>query len=324
MPFLSHRVTLVLGLCAAAAGFVWSLLPAQDADGSYTPSVAAPAYTRARPRVLVDEAHYNTHSAWGRLEPFTSLLMRDGYLVGASTTPLSDAALRRCTVLVVANPMGLRGLLQHVLNLAGLERTVALSTEAFTPAELDAVDGWVRGGGRLLLAADHAPAGRSAAGLAARFGVEMTNWWAEDPREHDRATGSISFLRFSRDNGLLADHPIINGRHEGERIDAVLTFTGQSLRLPAGAVSLLKLSPHAREYPFRRSRESEGRSAAGLSQAAAIEHGLGRVVVVGDAAALTAQVTRIGDAAMRIGLSRRDAQNQQFVLNAMHWLSGLL
>jgi hypothetical protein len=44
---------------------------------------------------------------------------------------------------------------------------------AFTPAECDAVRDWVRGGGALLLIADHVPWGDASAILARQFGVEM-------------------------------------------------------------------------------------------------------------------------------------------------------
>jgi hypothetical protein len=81
-----------------------------------------------------------------------------------------------------------------------------------------------------------------------------------------------------------------------------MTFTGQSLRAPPGAAPLLTLSPTAREYPYRRSRESEGRSAAGLAQIARLPDGIER----------------------HFGMNRDDTDNRQFTLNVMHWLTGLL
>jgi hypothetical protein len=202
---------------------------------------------------------------------------------------------------------------------------VRLHPDGIAPAERAAIDAWVRGGGSLLLVADHAPAGEAARALAAVFGVEMTNWWAEDSEHHDATTANPGFLVFSRENGLLGQHPIIDGRSEGEAVARVVTFTGQALRAPPGAASLLKLAASAREYPYRRSREHEGRSAAGLSQAVAVEHGAGRVVVLGEAAMITAQTARLPDGTtIRFGMNRTDTDNRQFALNVVHWLTRIL
>jgi hypothetical protein len=103
-----------------------------------------------------------------------------------------------------------------------------------------------------------------------------------------------------------------------------MTFTGQALR-PGAGVALLTLSNSAREYPFRRSREHEGRSAAGLAQAVALDHGAGRVVILGEAAMITAQTTRLHDGTLvRFGMNRNGTDNGQFALNLMHWLAGIL
>ena len=152
----------------------------------------------------------------------------------------------------------------------------------------------------------------------------MTNWWAEDEKRHDGATANPAFLVFTRDDGLHDDHPIVQGRGPAEQVHRIVTFTGQALRPRAGS-ALLTLSSTAREYPFRRSRESEGRSAAGLAQAVALEHGGGRVVVLGEAAMITAQTARLADGTLlRFGMNREDADNRQFALNVMHWLARVL
>jgi hypothetical protein len=319
-----------VGVGLLVTGVAWSVLSSQAADGSYEPFVAAPAFAgRGRPEVLIDEAHYNGHTAGGSYAPFAQLLRRDGYWVRRLSTPLSAAALQSRAdprlVLVIANPLGWRGALQAALGRGRLERLVRLRPDAITHEERAEVDRWVRGGGSLLLVADHAPAGEAARALAAVFGVEMTNAWAEDPTHHDTETGNPGFLVFSRDNGLLGPHPITEGRGEDEAVVRVMTFTGQALRPPPGATSLLTLSATAREYPYRRSREHEGRSAAGLSQAVALEHGAGRVVVFGEAAMITAQTTPLPDGTTgRFGMNRRDTDNRQFTLNVMHWLTGAL
>lgn len=308
------------------AGVVWAATTAQTADRAYVQRAMLPSYTgRWRPIVLVDAGHYNVHTASGTYEPFAELLRRDGYRVSSTTAPFSTASLQAARVLVVANALGWRGVLQQTLGAAGLERGVALRPSAMSRGEIAEIAQWVRGGGALLLVADHAPAGEAARALAQAFGVEMRNWWAEDEQQHDAVTGNPGFLVFTADSGLIRDHPIMIGRSRLERIARVITFTGQALRAPPNGASLLTLSPTAREYPYRRSREREGRSAAGLSQAVAVQHGRGRVVALGDAAVLTAQVTQLSDGSpLRFGISREDTQNRQFALNILHWLSGLL
>jgi hypothetical protein len=315
------------GILLTVAGAIWLVVPSQEADASYAPQVPFPAYKSRAPRVLIDEAHYNVHTADGRYGPFARLLARDGLWIRRGTTELSAAALVQVDVLVVANALGLTGVVQQMTNVSGLERYVNLGPRAFDASEIAAVDAWVRDGGRLLLVADHAPAGAAAADLARAFGVELRGWWVEDPREgmHDPGTGNPAFLVFSRGNGLLAHHPIVEGRSETERVSVVMTFTGQAVAAPAHAVSLLRLSDSAREYPYRRSRETESRPAAGLAQAVALHHGRGRVVVFGEAAALTAQLARRPDGqAVRFGINRADLDNRQLVLNVVHWLTGLL
>jgi len=321
------------GIALIVSGVVWAVAGAQTADGSYVPTVSAPAFSgRDRPQVFIDEAHLNVHTASGTYAPFATLLRRDGFWVRRNTAPLSSSALRDSfvdrfggrVILVIANALGWRGTLQQVLNAGGLERVVRMPGTALATEEVAEVEGWVRRGGSLLLVADHAPAGAAAAALSAAFGVEMTNWWAEDEAHHDTASRNPGFVVFRREAGMIGDHPIALGRSPSEQIHVVMTFTGQALRGRAGA-ALLTLSGSAREYPYRRSRENEGRSAAGLAQAVAVEHGDGRVVVLAEAAMITAQTTRLPDGAtLRFGMNREGTDNRQFALNVMHWLARII
>ena len=96
-------------------------------------------------------------------------------------------------------------------------------------------------------------------------------------------------LNFSRVNELLGDHPILTGRDGSERIDRVLTFAGQSLKGPAGSVALLKFAPSAVDLP-RPAVPGRNGSAAGRAQGLAFTLGRGKVVVLGEAAMLSAQV----------------------------------
>ena len=141
-------------------------------------------------------------------------------------------------------------------------------------------------------------------------------------------------LLFTRENGLLADHPITRGRDSSERVSRIMTFTGQSLRGSAGSEPLLKLASSAydivpdsiwqeREWIFftnTYTRFSDPVSAAGRAQGIALEYGGGRVVILGEAAMLTAQMYK----EERFGMQVPGIDNKQFALNVMHWLSRLL
>jgi hypothetical protein len=317
-----HAAKLVIA--ALVLVFVgWLSWPQQEGDPTFDARVAHPTCTDRHPRVLFDEAHWNVHKTDERYKPFSDLMRNDGYVIVPNKKEFTAETLKGYDVLVIANALGFRGAMQHLANLIRLEGKVHVGGSAFSDAECDAVRDWVKQGGSLLLISDHSPTGEAAGKLSERFGVVMTNWYTEDddPKYHDPELEAYAFLFFSRENGLLLDHPITRGRNDAERIHKVLAFTGQSLRPPEGSVPLLKLSPNAREYPRARSGTSEGRSAARLAQGVALEFSKGRVVVLGEAAMLTSQVARSGGRVFHFGMSRASMDNRQLALNVMHWLS---
>ena len=63
-------------------------------------------------------------------------------------------------------------------------------------------------------------------------------------------------------------------------------------------------------------------SALGRSQGLSMRVGKGRVVILGEAAMMTAQTA--GTAKLKFGMNRAGNDNKQLALNIMHWLSGLL
>jgi hypothetical protein len=146
----------------------------------------------------------------------------------------------------------------------------------------------------------------------------MSNAFTEDQSHLDKA---LQTELFSRENGLLLDHPITRGRGAGERIDRVVTFTGQSLKGPADSFAFMKLGDTAvdRMPPDR----SKTVSAAGRAQGLALKFGRGRVVVMGEAAMLTAQLA--GPQKVKFGgLNLPGIDNRQLALNIMRWLSKVL
>jgi hypothetical protein len=333
----------VVGVASAAAS-----LAQQVADPNFDAKVAKPAYTKNGPKVLFDEAHNNFHTASGRYKPFADLITNDGYQITPNKQKFSAETLKGFDILVISNALG-----------AERMNAPEASNSAFTGEECDAVRDWVKGGGALLLIADHAPMGAANQILAQRFGVDMRSAYTSDTVNYDKESGNNSFLVYTRDNGLLIDHPITKGRDAGDRINRVITFTGQSVKGPPGSVAFLKLADTAMDVPppsqadiqaaiakARQGGQSQdqapsgmnlppgatalrvqlperaGISAAGRAQGIAFSFGKGRVVVLGEAAMLSAQVT--GPGGMKFGMNRPGIDNRQLALNIVHWLSGLL
>src|SRR5215217_7544042 len=279
----------------------------QMADPEFDTSVAHPAYKKDGPRVMFDEAHHNFHTTDGRYKPFVDLLANDGYNVIRNRQPFIKTRLSGFKILVIANALG-----------AEEDDDEGADKPAFNDDEIAAVADWVKSGGALLLIADHAPFGGAASTLASRFGVDLSKGYTFDPQ--NSVAGSPTQLVFSRENTLLANHPIAEGRNENERIKLVNSFTGQSLKGPEGAVEILKLADSATDKPTYTAETSA--PAAGRAQAIAFKHGKGRVVVHGEAAMLSAQISGADKSTMGMNVPGND--NKQYALNLVHWLSGIL
>lgn len=295
-----RRFTLVL---LAAAVMACASSTVQVSDPSFDAVVAAPAFRGNGPRVLFDDAHNNFHRSDGRYAPFVTLLRNDGLTVTSNTARFDRAALANHDLLVIANAEG-----------------DTPGAPAFTEEEIGTVVSWIEDGGSLLLVADHSPFGRSANALSERLGVTMLDAHLKDEQHRDPAGPSPFFILFTRENGLLAEHPITRG------VERVVTFGGQALRIAPDATPLLRLSPMAQIVRDRTQPSVSEPVGENAAHGVALTRGRGRVVIMGEAAALTAQVIT-GDAAkaagvpeLRIGMSRTDLDNKQFALNVVRWL----
>jgi hypothetical protein len=287
----------------------------QVADTTFDTRVTRPAYANNGPRLLFDHAHHEFHRIDGRYRAFAELAGHDGYRVAANADTFSAATLAHADLLVIANALGDDDM-----------SAPAASSPAFTPAECAAVAAWVRAGGSLLLIADHAPMGDAAKPLAAALGVDMRAAYTAD--RHRSEGGGPTMLHYRPGQGLDDGHPIVAGRDSSERVRHVLAFTGQSLSGPAGAVSLLTLSPDAEDLLIRLGESARDvppakrRPAGGRSQGLAFTLGRGRVVVLGEAAMLSAQVA--GPQRAPMGMNVAGTDDRQFALNVLHWLTRTL
>jgi hypothetical protein len=306
------------------------------ADPNYKATVAHPAYGTAHPRVLLDEAHRETNTKAGPYGPFADLLAADGYTVSANGAFFDAEALQGVAVLVIPNARG-------------SDDPRAAGMPALAPDEVDAVATWVEGGGSLLLVGDEAMFADAAEALAKRLGVDLPGGRALDSTHADTAFAGRATLEFSDANHLLGDHPILQGRDPGERVHRVLAFGAEALTGPPGSAVLLRLSDQALEVPATTAAEMKAKldaaladaqsrggqvqirlqppaakSAAGRAAGVAFAFGKGRVVVLGDAAMLSAQVLASPDGQSRaVGFGVPGTDDQQFALNVLHWLSRL-
>ena len=285
-------------------------LPASD----WQPAVSTPQFASdTGPRVLVDAAHGNFHTIDGRFAAFARLLRTDGYRVASAGQPITPALLAEADVFVIANAMK-----------GGENADWTLPTPlAFEHDEAAALAQWVHDGGSLLLIADHMPFPGSVANLADAFGLVFLNGYAKKSVDEG---GTLIFTRA----GGLAEHPITRGRSPAEEISAIKAFTGQAFRAVVPVAPLLSMPPDWSVYFPYEAGEFTGttpaESARGLLQGAVLRHGQGRVAVFGEAAMFSAQTLVLGDQVIgRMGMNDPEAsQNAQFVLNVLHWLSGLL
>ena len=288
----------------------------QAADPSFEARVIHPAYSNKHPRVLFDEAHNNFQTTQGGYKPFVALITNDGYAVTPNKQKFQQKMLEGYEVLVIADALGTARPIFPPTDKAAF--IAEASKPAFTPEECEAVRNWVKAGGSLLIASDHAPVGAAMENLSAQFGVEMSKVFTFDTAHADKGPNhQDSWIVYSRDNGLLGDHAITRGRDASERVNSVTTFTGQSLKGRTGSVALLKLAETAGDYDPATDKEV---SAAGRAQGIALPYGKGRVVILGEAAMLTAQI----EGNVRFGMQRAGNDNRQFALNTLHWLSRLL
>jgi hypothetical protein len=296
-------------LCAASSHFS---LAQQVADSSYQPKpIAAPMHSPARgPVVLVDAGHNNFHTSDGLYEPFATLLRADGYNVEARQGKFAQRFAGGAKVLVIATA-------QNALNVSSRQLP---APSAFADAEIDALVEFVSAGGGLLLIVDQMPFPGAAHALAARFSLELPNDVVGELDAQGKPV--IGPTTFTKSGGGIADHAITRGRNAAEAIDRVMSFSGSAFPVTGKAASLIRYGDNGVVLFPTVAREFENvprALAPGWSQGVAIEHGMGRVVIFGEAAMFSSQQA---GTAPPIGLTSPEAEdNQQLVLNIVRWLA---
>ena len=128
--------------------------------------------------------------------------------------------------------------------------------------------------------------------------------------------------------GTLAPHPILEGRGPNERVIEVRSFTGQAFQLVGSGSRPLMVLPAdfislEPRVPWQFEKTTGVRPVGGWVQGGTRKVGRGRVALFGEAAMFSAQVA--GANRRPMGMNAEGAeQNAQFVLNVLHWLSGVI
>lgn len=287
-----HLLLLAVVSCAAAQ---------QVPDTGFAPPIGEPAFSAgAGPRVIIDEAHHNFHTAAGRYQTFANLLRRDGYRVSPSALPFSAKTLTNADVLVIANALHARNAGNWTLP----------TPSAFTPGEIAAVTTWIRDGGALFLIADHMPFPGAASDLARALGVTFSNGYARSRRRQ----GSPDL--FTRAAGTLRDHAITAG------VESVATFGGSAFRVE-NAQPLLVFDDSFDSWEvteaMRFPDDTPKVPVKDWFQGAVFPFGKGRVAVFGEAAMFSAQLS--GPSRQPMGMNHpRAVQNPLLLRNILRWL----
>lgn len=260
------------------------------------------------PKIAIDEAHNNYHTAGNRYLPFAKILRNDGYRVEPFSQLFSAATLASIDVLVIANPL-------HKSNVGNW---ILPTPSAYSQEEIQSLKAWINGGGSLFLIVDHMPFPGAAGDLAKTLGFEFHNGYAF-PGNQQGWPHSFSFK-----NGGLLNSPVTDGRRPSESVDEVISFTGSAFTIPEGATPVMIFDPEALSYETKEAQKdifsSKKISIAGWHQGALLAQGEGRIAVFGEAAMFSAQ--SIGPRNIPFGLNApRAKQNTQFLLNIVHWLT---
>lgn len=263
------------------------------ADPTFLPKVPGAMFTSVHPTVMIDQGHHELAAKDGRYVAIMNLLNSDGYHVILNEQALTPELLKDVRILYIS----------------------AAQKPGFTESEMLAVKKWVDGGGSLLLMADHAPIGDAVHEFAQKFGFEISGGETNDvSAAFDK---DPSHIVFSRDNHLIADHAITNGRGKKERLEKVVAFSGQSVKGPRGSQAFLRLSSTAQNIEGEKIQ-----SVGDFNEAVADKQGKGRVVIFGDGTVFTSKTAM--PANVPEGMNVPGIDNVKLATNVFRWLAGKL
>lgn len=277
----------------------------QVADMDYNFTIKETMYEAGKGSLLVlDEAHFNYHTLSGRYAPFGQLLESDGYVLQGGGEKFTNEYLEKLKILVIANAMP---------DSSAEWKLPAKS--AFEESEIAAVKKWVEAGGSLLLIADHMPFAGQATQLSQAFGFNFIDGFAIRRDKKPEI--------FSRNRNNLNHNIITKGRNKEEVIDSLMVFTGQGFIAPKEATVLTQMNDDYEilmpPVAWAFGQTTPRMSGQHLVNGAFMNYGKGRLVVMGEAAMFSAQLS--GPKKVKVGMNHVNGkQNAQFLLNIIHWL----
>jgi hypothetical protein len=284
-------LTLLLAIATPA-------LAQQVVDPNADTNVTDPAFVAGKgPVVVVDSGHDEFQTLAKNYAPFGALLTHDGYVVRDFDTPISVANLVGAGVLVIVDPVNSKD---------PPDRPKYQSTSAFTPREIATITDWVKNGGALLMIADHPPYAGGLRALASSFGFDIEMYAAQKVAQKDADAEFFSFA-----NGGLVDGPLTHG------LPQIQTFYGTAFTAPAAATPLLRFDSTWKmlvtDKPPRPMTPNDLRGAA-------LPVGKGRVVLLAEAGAWTAQL--VGKKKRFMGFEAPGAEgNKRFIRSVVYWLA---
>lgn len=303
----ARRLCLTCCAALAVAQCARSQPAQQSVDRDFGPApLAAPAYPAGRGPVLwFDEGHQNLVTRTGLFSPLVAVVEADGYRTASVTGTLTAPVLARTALLVIGEP-------------GAAEDSGSGAAPAFAEQEVHAVTDWVSRGGSLLLLVDHMPTSGAAASLGAALGFVLHNGFVIDWDAWDDTL-------FVRTDGTLATHAVTEGATPAERVTEVAAFFGAAFEAEAAEPVLVIGAGYDLFFPsepWAITESTPRRPAAGMYMGATRRVGQGRVAVFSDASMFSAQISQFG---AKMGMNTASGrQNQQLLLNVLHWLDGRL
>jgi hypothetical protein len=295
----------------------------QQPDENYDPTIENPTYSDTDPNspppiIAVDSTHENVHLYDGTYQGFTKLLRADGYTVQEFGVPFVELDCNDLENLDNCDYF------DELLTIDTLVIAVATIYAPVSQEEADSITGWLSGdlgcsGGcphrRLMLMSDHHPHPDTIQNLISNLGL----MWPSVRFEH--VPGRL--ITPCRPYKLNQRHSIRRGRatHGGEQVEWVETFSGSDFKDDYGEFilgeSILTLPRNRKHIEYGYPLETGVTSSQGM----AFKFGKGSVYVSGEARMFTAMLDNDG---LPEGMQEPDNDNEQYLLNIMHWLDGLL
>jgi hypothetical protein len=270
------------------------------------------------PVILIDEGH-NNYGYDGSDQTFEQYLSEHGFIVKKLKGQISEHILEGIQIFHTSNALAPEN----------VDNWNLPTPSAFTTDEIRILLDWIRDGGSLLLAIEHMPFGGSYKNLATALGIDVSNGFAVyGSLLHDYSPETVSAsggLLFLRNDGSMADHPVINGDTPYGPIRYLSTDTGTAFRLPENSTSLITLGADVITLEPERSwvftDDTPRLSVAGWSQAGIMAVGNGRVAILGDNFLLSAPAYLEPPFIEDETEAERGAHNHKFTLNLYRWLS---